>query len=143
MKELRQKTLKKTGITVHSHATLKQVITIKINAYFCLRVGLRNHDELEPSLKAKDKRVSNNILMCLLNQYLFLIIFQCQRLSQNWNTKIFGSLFFFFNFGEIVHVPVISFLMVSELFVIISNRRYDSSTLLNGIRFCLCGSKLF
>lgn len=94
---------------------------IKINAYFCLRVGLRNHDELEPCLKAKDKRVSNNILMCLLNQYLFLIIFQCQRLSQNWNTKIFASLFFFY-FGETVHVPVISFLMVSELFVIISNR---------------------
>ena len=50
--------------------------------------------------------------------------------------------FFFFYFGEIVNVPVISFLMVSELFVIISNRRYDNSTLLNGIRFCLCGSKL-
>uniref|UniRef100_A0A8P0SRJ2 Synaptonemal complex protein 2 n=1 Tax=Canis lupus familiaris TaxID=9615 RepID=A0A8P0SRJ2_CANLF len=29
---------------------------IKINAYFCLRIGLRNHDELETSLKTKDKK---------------------------------------------------------------------------------------
>uniref|UniRef100_A0A8C3WW46 Synaptonemal complex protein 2 n=1 Tax=Catagonus wagneri TaxID=51154 RepID=A0A8C3WW46_9CETA len=33
---------------------------IKIDAYFCLRVGLRNHDELETSLKTKDKRTVTN-----------------------------------------------------------------------------------
>uniref|UniRef100_A0A8D1QJ22 Synaptonemal complex protein 2 n=1 Tax=Sus scrofa TaxID=9823 RepID=A0A8D1QJ22_PIG len=31
-----------------------------MNAYFCSRVGLRNHDELETSLKTKDKRTVTN-----------------------------------------------------------------------------------
>lgn len=68
------------------HATLrkKYLRLIKINVYFYLRVGLRNHDELEPSLKTKDKRVSYNIL--ILKPVFLLIIFQYQRLSQNWKT---------------------------------------------------------
>ena len=74
MKELRQKTLR-NRYNCPLTCYLKQVIKIKINAYFCLRVDLRNHDELEPPLKAKDKRVSNNILMYLLNQCLFLFYF--------------------------------------------------------------------
>uniref|UniRef100_A0A4X1UY12 Synaptonemal complex protein 2 n=1 Tax=Sus scrofa TaxID=9823 RepID=A0A4X1UY12_PIG len=36
------------------------IIEIKMNAYFCSRVGLRNHDELETSLKTKDKRTVTN-----------------------------------------------------------------------------------
>uniref|UniRef100_A0A452SZZ7 Synaptonemal complex protein 2-like n=1 Tax=Ursus maritimus TaxID=29073 RepID=A0A452SZZ7_URSMA len=38
----------------------KYLTLIKITAYFCSRIGLRNHDELETSLKTKDKRIVTN-----------------------------------------------------------------------------------